>query len=191
VTLTKDFYIGQTEVTQGQWKAVMGNNPSEFKGDDLPMEKVSWNDAMAFCEKLNSMGKAPSGWKFTLPSETQWEYAARGGNSSKGYKYSGSNNINDVAWCIESVPRILHSGDYRYKTQPVGLKKANELGLYDMNGNVYEWCLDENNDSSSRVIRGGGWGAPAKSCRFSARHLAKPQTQRYDLGFRLALVQIQ
>ena len=93
VTLTKDFYIGQTEVTQAQWKAVMGYNPSYFRGDDLPVECVSWNNAMEFCEKLNSTGKPPSGWKFTLPTETQWEYAARGGNKSCGYKYSGSNIV--------------------------------------------------------------------------------------------------
>ena len=95
--LTKDFYIGRTEVTQAQWKAVMGNNPSRFEGDDLPVEQVTWNDAMEFCEKLNDMGMAPAGWKFSLPTETQWEYAARGGKKGKGFKYSGSNDIYEVA----------------------------------------------------------------------------------------------
>ena len=197
VTLTKDFYIGKTEVTQAQWKAVMGNNPSSFKGDDLPVEEVSWNDAMEFCAKLYRMGKAPSGWKFTLPTETQWEYAARGGNRSKGYKYSGSNNVGEVAWYDDN------SGS---KTHPVGTKKANELGLYDMSGNVFEWCLDDWNDDSSRakpefdrgndqsdsgrVDRGGGWLFGTQGCRSSFRNYY-PGDRGNILGFRLALVPVQ
>ena len=115
VKLEHDFFIGKTEVTQAQWKAVMGNNPSNWKGDDLPVENVSWNDAMKYCEKLNELGKAPKGWKFALPTETQWEYAARGGSRTKGYKYSGSSNIDDVAW-------------YKLdKTHPVAQKHPNEL----------------------------------------------------------------
>ncbi|MBO4647455.1 MAG: formylglycine-generating enzyme family protein, partial [Lentisphaeria bacterium] len=99
-TLTKAFYIGKTEVTQAQWKAVMGNNPSNFQSDVLPVEGVSWNDAMTFCEKLNAMGKAPKGWKFTLPTEAQWEYAARGGSKSNGHKYSGvkDKDVGKAAW---------------------------------------------------------------------------------------------
>ena len=194
-TLTKDFYIGQTEVTQAQWKAVMGSNPSSFKGDDLPVESVSWNDAMEFCEKLNSTGKAPSGWKFTLPTETQWEYAARGGKKSKGYKYSGSDSIYEVAWCDNN------SGS---KTHPVGRKKANELGLYDMSGNVWEWCLDDwDSDSSNltaeftrgndqggseRVFRGGSWNFNASSCRSANRFISGPGYRFIGLGFRVALV---
>ena len=107
VTLTQDFYIGRTEVTQAQWKAVMGENPSDFKGDDLPVENVSWNDAMAFCEKLNE--KAPAGWKFTLPTEAQWEYASRGGEKSKGYIYSGSNAIDEMAWYEDNSGLRTHS----------------------------------------------------------------------------------
>ena len=196
-TLTRDFYIGQTEVTQAQWRAVMGTNPSRFKGDDLPVEQVSWNDAMEFCEKLNAMGKAPKGWMFTLPTETQWEYAARGGKKSKGYKYSGSNDVDEVAW---------HRGNSGSNTHPVGQKKANELGLYDMSGNVFELCLDDGNDDSSkqkaeftrgndqggskRVNRGGSWSAYAWFCRSSYRiNYAPGFRDNFQLGFRLALVQ--
>ena len=215
-TLTKDFCIGKTEVTQAQWKAVMGNNPSYFKGDDLPVEKVSWNDAMEFCEKLNDSGKAPRGWKFTLPTETQWEYAARGGRKSKGYKYSGSDKADDVAWYYEN------SGDSRLsdsswdhdkltgnhcKTHPVGQKKANELGLYDMSGNVYEWCLDDykgdsseltaeftrGNDrsGSNRAGRGGCWFDSARGCRSAGRDFDDPGDRGNFLGFRVALVPVQ
>ena len=194
-TLTKDFYLGRTEVTQAQWKAVMGNNPSYFKGDDLPVEQVSWNEAMEFCEKLNDSGKAPRGWKFTLPTETQWEYAARGGKKSNGYKYSGSNTIDDVAWYEDN------SGS---KTHPVGQKKANELGLYDMSGNVLEWCLDDKNSNSSmltaeftrgndrsgsrRAIRGGSWFFNARFCRSAYRDFGSPGIRNDHLGFRVALV---
>jgi len=195
VMLTRDFYLAKTEVTQAQWKAVMGTDPSHFKGDNLPVENVTWNDAMAFCEKLNSTGKAPNGWKFLLPTETQWEYAARGGNRSKGYKYSGSDKIDEVAW---------YDSNSGSKTHPAGQKKANELGLYDMSGNVYEWCLDNWNDDSSklnaefargydragadRVCRGGGWRNYAKGCRSACRSYNSP-SYRYDIvGFRVALV---
>ena len=197
-TLTKDFYLGRTEVTQAQWRAVMGTNPSSFKGDDLPVEKVSWNDAMEFCGKLNSTGKAPRGWKFTLPTETQWEYAARGGKKSKGYKYSGSNTIDDVAWYT------FNSG---IETHPVEQKKANELGLYDMSGNVWEWCLDDwNRDSSKltaeftrgndrsgseRVSRGGGCYDGAGFCRSAVRFSYVPGFRSGGLGFRVALVPVQ
>ena len=195
VTLKHDFYIGRTEVTQTQWKSVMRNNPSDFKGDDLPVENVSWNDAMAFCEKLNAIGKAPSGWKFTLPTETQWEFAARGGKKSKGYKYSGSSNFNEVAWYCDNS---------RGKTHPVGQKKANELGLYDMSGNVDEWCLDDWNANSSkqkaeftrgndrggsnRLYRGGSWYYLAMGCRSADRSYFGPGNRRNILGFRVALV---
>ena len=199
-TLKRDFFIGQTEVTQAQWKAVMNNNPSRFKGDDLPVEKVSWNDAMSFCEKLNKSGKAPKGWKFSLPTETQWEYAARGGKKSKGYKYSGSNDADEVAW---------YSQD---NVHPVGQKKPNELGLYDMSGNVREWCLDDFIENSSMLTpefarydrpgvgdpairlatRGGSYYAPNSSfCRLSARNFCSSNGGGYhDLGFRVALVPV-
>ena len=210
VTLSKDFYIAKTEVTQAQWKTVMGNNPSNWKGDDLPVEQVSWNDAMKFCNRLNQLGKAPEGWKFTLPTEAQWEYAARGGNRSRGYKYSGSNDLDEVAWYYKN------SGDRRLqvsswssdelkanncKTHPVAMKGANELGLYDMSGNVYEWCLDRyekgyaanpetltGNSGSDRVYRGGSWNRYTFCCRSAFRYRNDPGFQHYYLGFRLALV---
>ena len=211
-TLTKDFFIGRTEVTQAQWKAVMGSNPSNFKGDDLPVEKVTWNEAMEFCGKLNSTGKAPGGWKFTLPTETQWEFAARGGNKSKGYKYSGSDDVGEVAWYYEnsgdsrlndsSWPEKLDSN--HCKTHPVGRKKANELGLYDMSGNAWEWCLDDwqamsnrstaeftrGNDKggSNRTVRGGGWDSFAGDVRSTDRGIHSPDGRSYSLGFRVALV---
>lgn len=200
-TLTKVFYIGRTEVTQAQWKAVMGTNPSNFKEDDLPVEGVSWNEAMEFCEKLNDSGKAPSGWKFTLPTETQWEYAARGGRKSIGYKYSGSDNIDEVAWYEDNSGR---------KNHPVGQKKANELGLYDMSGNVSEWCLDDWNRNSSKltaefefsrgndldgslhVFRGGSRSDDARLCRSASRSNYDVHGYHdYGLGFRLALVPVQ
>ena len=198
-TLTRDFYLGRTEVTQAQWIAVMGSNPSHFTGDDRPVEQVSWHNAMEFCGKLNELKLAPEGWRFTLPTETQWEYAARGGNRSKGYRFSGSDTADEVAWCDDKF-------DSEIGTHPVGRKKPNELGLYDMSGNVCEWCLDDwlddsselkpefvrGNDSSKelRAVRGGGWGWTASSCRSGTRMDGDPNLIRLlnDLGFRVALV---
>ena len=197
VTITKDYYLGKMEVTQAQWRAVMGNDPSYFKGDKLPVENVSWNDAMEFCDKLNSMGKAPTGYKFTLPTEAQWEYAARGGKESRGYKYSGSNDIGDVGW---------YGNNSGHKTHEVATKKPNELGLYDMSGNVWEWCLDwygvyrgdavDPQVSSSplrsyRVFRGGSWSDATRMCRSAFRFYSVPDYQYDSLGFRLALVPTQ
>jgi formylglycine-generating enzyme required for sulfatase activity len=159
VTLS-DFYIGKYEVTQAQWEAIMGSNPSEFIGcENCPVETVSWDDVQDFIQKLN----AKTGLNYRLPTEAEWEYAARGGAQSRGYKYSGSNSVDEVAWFSDN------SGD---KTHPVGTKKANELGIYDMSGNVFEWCGDyigaysseaQTNpkgpsSGSERVLRGGCWG---------------------------------
>lgn len=192
VTLTKDFYIGSSEVTQAQYKSVMGDNPSGFRGDDLPVEKVSWNEAMAFCAKLNELGKAPKGWKFTLPTEAQWEFAARGGNKSRGFIYSGSDDFEEVMW---------HEDNSDEKTHPVAQKKANELGLYDMSGNVWEWCLDSyevgyardpefltGNRGSFRVNRGGSWYYVSKFCRPVVRDCDDPGFRDDDVGFRVVLV---
>ena len=187
VTLSS-YYIGETEVTQALWKAVMGKNPSYYKGDNLPVEQVSYNDIQKFIKKLNQK----TGKTFRLPTEAEWEYAARGGNKSKGYKYSGSNNIEDVAW---------YDGNSNYKTHTVKTKQANELGLYDMTGNVWEWCSDRYGDYSSssqtnpkgpnsgsnRVLRGGGWNDLAWGCRVSYRGGNNPSISYYNYGFRLAL----
>ena len=128
VTLSS-YYIGETEVTQALWKAVMGSNPSWFKGDDLPVEKVSWDDCQTFISKLNAL----TGKNFRLPTEAEWEFAARGGNQSRHTQFSGSSRIDDVAW---------YDGNSGDKTHPVKTKQPNELGIYDMTGNVWEWCQD-------------------------------------------------
>ena len=184
-----DFYMGETEVTQALWKAVMGNNPSNFNGDDRPVESVSWNDCQKFIRKLNQL----TGKTFRLPTEAEWEYAARGGNKSQHYKYAGSNTLGNVAWYTDN------SGN---STHPVKGKQANELGLYDMSGNVWEWCSDwygSNNSSSqtnpqgpssgsNRVLRGGSWYRSAGYCRVSRRFSNGPGYRHDHYGFRLSLV---
>jgi len=170
----KGFYIGKFEVTQAQWQEVMGSNPSFFKGSNLPVEKVSWDDVQEFINKLN----ARTGKNYRLPTEAEWEFAAKGGNLTKGYEYSGSNNIDDVAWYKEN------SGE---KTNPVGTKKPNELGIYDMSGNVLEWCQDWYDSSyQERVLRGGSWCFRAAGVRVLSRIYGTPGNRRDDYGFRLA-----
>ena len=190
VTLS-DYYIGETEVTQELWKAVMGSNPSNSTGSMKPVERVSWNDCQTFITKLNQL----TGKNFRLPTEAEWEYAARGGNKSQGYKYSGSNSIDDVAW---------YSNNCSIRTHDVKTKAANELGIYDMSGNVYEWCQDwygsscyssspENNPTgpasgSSRVLRGGSWiNSSAWDCRVSFRDYGNPDNRFVCYGLRLVL----
>jgi formylglycine-generating enzyme required for sulfatase activity len=193
VTLS-NFNIGKYEVTQAQWKAVMGSNPSSAKGDNLPVENVSWTAVQEFIKKLNSK----TGKNYRLPTEAEWEYAARGGSKSKGYKYSGSNDtdydLDKVAWFY---------GDAVFgEPNPVGKKLPNELGIYDMSGNVCEWCSDwygaysasaqENptgGDSSSyvRVYRGGCWSSSERECRVSDREIHSPDDSAGFLGFRLVL----
>ena len=187
VTLTNDYYMGKYEVTQTLWEAVMGSNPSYFKGDNLPVEEVSWNYCQEFISKLNSM----TGRKFRLPTEAEWEYAARGGKKSRSYQYSGSSNISDVAWSKENSDGKPHL---------VGSKQMNELGLYDMAGNVCEWCYDcddgYSNDNQinpvgikgiNRRIRGGSWRTNAWGCRSSCRKDSRQNWSCNDLGLRLAL----
>ena len=187
VTLSS-YYICKYEVTQVLWRAVMGSNPSNFKGDNLPVEWVSWNDCQTFINRLNSY----TGRNFRLPTEAEWEFAARGGNYSRHYKYSGSNYISDVAW---------YDGNSGNRTHPVGTKQANELGLYDMSGNVWEWCSDwygsyssysqtdptGPNSGSSRVYRGGSLPLYAKRCRSSYRSYDTPDFLCGHLGLRLVL----
>jgi formylglycine-generating enzyme required for sulfatase activity len=180
-----DFYIGKYPVTQALWKIVMADkNPSNFQGDDCPVENVSWDDIQQFLTKLNEK----TGLRYRLPTEAEWEYAARGGKQSKGYLYAGGNTLNDVAW------NYNNSGS---KTHSVGGKTPNELGLYDMSGNVWEWCQDvykaypcnSNNrgNSSYRVCRGGGWINGAQICRAAYRDNNWPRSRLSYIGFRLAL----
>ncbi len=181
------FYMDKTEVTQAEYRKVMGKNPSNFSGcDDCPVENVSWNDANAYAQKV---GKR-------LPTEAEWEYAARGGNKSKGYTYSGGNNLDAVGWYNDN------SGS---KTHPVAQKQPNELGLYDMSGNVWEWCSDwydkgyysrsPQNDPQGpnsgiyRVLRSGGWGNGGSSCRVANRSRLRPVSWSNACGFRLVLSQ--
>ena len=184
------FAIGQTEVTQELWQAVMESNPSNFTGNKRPVEKVSWNQCQTFISKLNQL----TGKNFRLPTEAEWEYAARGGNKSKGFTYSGSNNIDDVAWYKSNSNNATHD---------VGTKAPNELGIYDMSGNVYEWCQDwygENyysksvvnnptgaTSSNSRVLRGGSWADDSKDCRNTYRYDYAPTYDFFFIGLRLAL----
>ena len=180
VTISRDFYLGQSQVTQALWQAVMGNNPSLFKGDtDLPVESISWDDCQKFLQKLNNQ---VGDGTFSLPTEAEWEFAARGGNMSKHYKYAGSDDLDEVAWWDEN------SGS---KTQPVAQKKPNELGLYDMSCNVWEWCADWYADypstavtdptgpqqGDSHVLRGGCYDD------FNARGLRVSYRRRYYTGF--------
>lgn len=185
VTLS-DYYIGQTEVTQALWEAVMGSNPSDSKGGNLPVERVSWDDCQVFIQKLNQL----TGKQFRLPTEAEWEYAARGGRKSRGYKYAGGNNIDSVAWC---------DGNSGNETHPVATKQANELGIYDMSGNVLEWCSDWCGDYTSssqsdpqgsssgsfRVIRGGCYYNFARNCRVSYRISNTMDYRSGYLGLRL------
>lgn len=184
------FSIGQTEVTQELWQAVMGSVPSNFKGDKLPVERVSWNDCQNFISKLNQL----TGKTFRLPTEAEWEYAARGGNKSNGYTYSGGNKLDDVAWYVSNS---------NYTTHEVATKAPNELGIYDMSGNVYEWCQDWYGEdyysksvvdnptgpttSKSRVLRGGSWAEKDANCRVAYRYDYTPTDNYFFLGFRLVL----
>jgi formylglycine-generating enzyme required for sulfatase activity len=203
VTLSS-FSIGKYEVTQDEWQTVMGSNPSHFKGAKRPVEQVSWTDCQEFISKLNQL----TGRRFRLPTEAEWEYAARGGNRSQGYKYAGSNDLQRVAWYWENSGDRQLSGEWDPEkitannccTHPVGQKSPNELGLYDMSGNVWEWCQDWYGSYSSsqtnptgpgsgsyRVRRGGCWNINTRDCRSSYRNGNAPSFRNFDLGLRLAL----
>jgi len=192
-----DFYIGKYEVTQKEWREIMGTNPSGFKDcDNCPVERVSWDDVQEFLKKLN----VKTGKNHRLPTEAEWEYASRGGNQSKGYTYSGSNTIDNVAWYGENS-YYLGSEHKNYGTNPVGQKSSNELGIYDMSGNVWEWCSDwygsdyyKNSSSNNpqgassgtyRVLRGGAWGSEPAYCRIAYRRNDTPAYRITDIGFRV------
>ncbi|MBO4545877.1 MAG: SUMF1/EgtB/PvdO family nonheme iron enzyme, partial [Verrucomicrobia bacterium] len=197
VTLTEGYWLGKYEVTQAQYEAVMGSNPSQFTGADLPVEMVSWDDATNFCAKLTAIelaaGRLPEGYKYTLPTEAQWEYACRAG--SWATLYNGSSmiqNLNKLAWFKDTSSGTTH---------PVGQKQPNDLGMYDLYGNVFEWCSDWYGDYPesavrdpmgaitgwARVTRGGSWGSPGERCRSASRGYAGPDYQFNNLGFRVAL----
>lgn len=226
---TKDFYIGKYEVTQKEWVEVMGSNPSGFQGDDLPVEMVSWYDAVEYCNqrsikeglepyyKIEKTKKDPNNkseydtikWIVTinegangyrLPTEAEWEYAASGGQLSKNYTYSGSNNADDVAWYWRNAGDEYLKGDWSWptiesnknRTKPVGSKQPNELGLYDMSGNVREWCWNwyaegDLNDKggSFRVVKGGGWIGDVVNNEIAFRGKFEASGFGPDQGFRV------
>ena len=187
VALLDGYYIGKYEVTQGLWRVIMGKTPPKYKGDNYPVENITWVECQDFISKLNALTSR----NFRLPSEAEWEYAARGGIKSRGYKYSGSDRLNDVAW---------HKGNSGGYTHPVGTKQPNELGIYDMSGNVIEWCNDYYgryrddtqanptgpNMGTSRVLRGGGIKWEPSRCRVSARKGERARERDTHFGFRLA-----
>ena len=195
-----DFYIGETEVTQALWMAVMGrdNNPSYWKGNMLPVERVSWTECQRFVNRLNKFlaEELPEGYRFALPSEAQWEYAARGGRKSAGTPYSGGNDLKQIAWFYGNSDEHTHT---------VRIKTANELGLFDMSGNVWEWCQDwfdenyyaenkdwnnpmNNQETAYRVQRGGSWNYAAPYQRCANRDRGSIYSRYEDCGFRVALI---
>ena len=177
---TAHFYLGRFPVTQRLWRAVMGTNEQCLcKRDNYPVEKVSWYDCQNFIQRLSLI----TGKSFRLPTEAEWEYAAKGGAHSKRFNYAGGNNSNEVAW---------HKGNSRENLHEVGLKRPNELGLYDMSGNVYEWCEDgyktrQDDEVSARGVRGGNYLANKEYCRITSRYAITPNYRDHGVGFRLAL----
>ena len=183
------FYMGETLVTQALWESVIGKNRSCWQNDSLPVEMVSWEDCQTFIKQLNKM----TGKNFRLPTEAEWEYAARGGNKSLGNRFAGSDDVYAVAWFDKNSNK---------RTQPVMQKESNELGLYDMSGNLWEWCQDWYGDYSSstaenpygpstgsaRVLRGGSWAYDEKLCRVVRRIKSSPDHRDNTIGFRLVLV---
>ncbi len=189
--ILSNYYMGETEVTQELWQAVMGTNPSYFTGDlSRPVENVTWDDCQTFITQLNAL----TGQQFRLPTEAEWEYAARGGKQAHGFIYSGNSNVDMVAWYLNNSSSQTH---------PVATKQVNELGLYDMSGNVWEWCQDWYDANyyynspatnptgpetgSERVMRGGSYGLYDSNCRVSGRAYYTPSRVREDLGLRLAM----
>ncbi len=196
-----DFYLARYPVTQGLWKAVMGENPAYFRGDALPVEQVSWEDAQEFIEKLNALLRAQGkAYEYALPTEAQWEYAARGGLHQDDHtlEYAGSSELEEVAWYGN-----LEEAEHQYETtMPSGLKAPNALGLYDMSGNVDEWCEDwfdhdyyEKSPAkdplgptggSYRMLRGGSWNQYPRLCRVARRNAGQPRGSSGNVGLRLS-----
>ena len=188
VTLTKGFHLGKTEVTQEQWEALMGANPSRFKGAKNPVENVSWNDSQDFLRRLNE--KLP-GQSFRLPAEAEWEYACRAGSTTAYSFGEGEGNFGEYTWCSANSAQATH---------PVGEKKANAWGLLDMHGNVWEWCADWHGpypaadqkdpggppNGQSRVLRGGSWNIKPMYCRSADRDNDTPDYRDDGIGFRVA-----
>ncbi|MBO4714971.1 MAG: formylglycine-generating enzyme family protein [Verrucomicrobia bacterium] len=209
VTLTKAYWLGKYEVTQAQYEAIMGTNPSYFKGADLPVEQVTWYDAMEFCEKLTEIeraaGRLPEGYEYTLPTEAQWEYAYRAGTTTA---LNNGKDLSDYWECPEMDEVGWYVGNSDGMTHPVGQKKPNAWGLYDMHGNVYEWCSDWYDfdypteavtdpagpisvRDEYRVMRGGGWDHDANYCRSAYRGRYNPDSNYRNRGFRVALAPVQ
>jgi len=187
VTISKPFYMGVTPVTQAQYQAVMGNNPSGFKGDTLPVEQVSWDNAVAFCQRLG----AKDGKHYRLPSEAQWEYACRAGTTTAYYTGNDEIALNAAGW---------YRGNSDQQTHPVAQKKPNAWGLYDMHGNVWQWCADWFADNyvaadktdptgpangSLRVLRGGSWHNHSSNCRAANHDKYPPDSRGHNVGFRV------
>jgi len=202
VKITKPFWIGKTEVTQKQWELIMDTFPSHFRGDEMPVESVSWHECMSFCHKLTlserTAKQIPDGYEYRLPTEAEWEYAARGGSSgNQGHEFSGSDYWDEVAWYFQNA---------KEQTHPVAQKKANAIGTYDMSGNVEEWCLDQCEDYTPnftndpvvvrgkefpRAVRGGSWkGGLAMYCATFCRSYIEADHPGEDLGFRVVLAPI-
>jgi formylglycine-generating enzyme required for sulfatase activity len=198
VTLTKGFWLGQFPVTQAQWKAVLQGNPSHFQLDGLncPVENISWDDALVFCDRLNRhlINALPAGYRFSLPTEPQWEYACRAGTQTMYYSGESETDLARVAW---------YAGNSGEQTHPVGEKEPNQWELYDLHGNVYEWCYDApedypdrsvtdwegNGEENMRVIRSGAWGTPFENGQLRSAHRGwgSRDTKRPWIGFRVCL----
>jgi formylglycine-generating enzyme required for sulfatase activity len=204
VQISKDFWLGKYPVTQAQWQAVMGYNPSEFRGENLPVENVDWFSAKQFCKELNKIHESlsPKGYEFNLPTEAQWEYACRSNTKTKNYLGDDLDSVFEIAWCLENS---------RERTQEIGLKQPNQWGFYDMFGNVFEWCFDmivdypkekqidwigfdhsqylKEQGDVSRIVRGGSCFSPADSECFDAaeRTYVGADTKRSWYGFRVCL----
>ena len=206
VTLTRGYWLGKYEVTQAQYKAVMGTNPSHFTGDNNPVDTVSWDDAMEFCKKLTEIekvaGRLPEGYKYTLPTEAQWEYACRAGTTTA---LNSGKNLSDKVECPEMDEVGWYDHNCGQKTHPAGQKLPNAWGLYDMHGNLWEWCLDWEGDYPTeavsdptgpgtgryRVIRGGSWYSWACSCQSALRFSYDSGKGDDDSGFRVALAPVK